>query len=71
MKIFTCNDFIGFWPVGTAAVIIAKNQSQAKKLLVKKLEEINLAEKNIEQYFTIQEVNQEKPHVVILRDGDY
>ena len=37
MKIYTCNNFTGHWPVGTAAVVVAANPIEASILLNKEL----------------------------------
>jgi len=33
MKVWTCNTFWGHWPVGTAAVVIAETEADARALL--------------------------------------
>ena len=32
-RVFVSNDFLGFWPVGTAAVIVAANEDDARRYL--------------------------------------
>lgn len=41
-KIYTCKTFTGHWPVGTAAVVIAKNQIEAADKLNAALKEVGL-----------------------------
>lgn len=67
MKVFTVNDFTGFWPVGTAAVVVAENEASARKLLEAKLAERRLPADG----FTLHELSTEAPSVLILCDGDY
>lgn len=42
MNVYTCTSFTGFNPIGTAAVIIAKNKRQATRLLREELAAIGL-----------------------------
>jgi len=68
LKVWTCRNFKGFWPVGTAAVIVAENETQAKMMLLGKLRAIGLGK---DEDFTLQELDVSLPTVSILRDGDY
>jgi hypothetical protein len=67
-KIYTCNNFDGYYPVGSAAVIVADNKYEAKSLLLATLENMLLPQ---EDGLQIIEVDTNKKQVVILRDGDY
>lgn len=67
MNIYTCNDFKGFWPVGTAAVIVADDTDQAERLLIQALKDKKLPTDD----FTLVQLNTEIPVVRVLRDGDY
>ena len=70
MKVFTCvNDFDGFWPVGTSALIIADDAEHAKVLLEAELDKIRLGQ--IVPYESIKEVSLDEPKAIILNDGDY
>jgi hypothetical protein len=69
MKLFTCNNFKGHWPVGSAAVIVAKNHKEATRLLREELEKRKLPQDN--HRYTIEEVNPNKTQVLILHDGNY
>jgi len=42
-RIYTCNAFKGFYPVGSAAVIEAADAAQAARLLNARLHDIGLA----------------------------
>ena len=70
MKVFTCTEFTGFWPVGTAAVVVATNRKKAKELLEAAIKLDGLPETTIDSK-DIVELNIDKPNAVILRDGDY
>ena len=68
MKIFTCTDFGGHYPVGAAALIVASSQDHALNLLEKALEDQGLhlnGDENIEKGPT------GKPFCEILVNGDY
>lgn len=67
MKVFTCDDHEGYWPVGTASIVVAENEEEAHKILYEKLKSINLVDND----FTLKELDTSKPNVVVLRDGDY
>ena len=75
MKVWTNNSFFGFYPVGSAAVVVADTREQAAELLEKRLAEIGLAfqgaeEKNSKAEDFV-EVITDTENVVILCDGDY
>ena len=67
MRIFTCNDHHGHWPVPTASVVIAKNEDEAREMLTQELEG-----RGIKVFdFTLVEINPNKKQVVVLSDGEY
>lgn len=67
MKVFTCVDHDGHWPVGVASVIIAEDASGAKELL-----SIELARRGLEsEDFTLTEVSLCKEQAIVLQDGEY
>ena len=68
MRVFYSNDFRGHWPVGTSAVIVARDLDEAHVLLTNKLIGIGLG---TNQNFTVQELKTDSTNVVILQDGDY
>jgi hypothetical protein len=41
-KVFVCTGFTGYYPVGTAAVVMAENAEQAAKMLGDELKRIKL-----------------------------
>lgn len=67
MNIYTCNDHDGFFPVGTASVIVARNMDDAIELLRAKLLSMQLDPTN----FTLAELDTSKEGVTVLRNGDY
>lgn len=69
MKVFTCCEFEGHWPVGTAAIAVAKDKESAKINLQKKLGEIALTQEI--EMDSIKEVDLSVEHVDILCDGNY
>lgn len=68
MKIWTNNEFQGFWPVGTAAVVIAPTPEQAADYLNLFLAELCLEDSTPEQF---KEMEFEDGQVQILCDGNY
>lgn len=70
MKVFTCSDFKGHWPVGTAAVIVAETRTDAQRQLFDELRKLGLADKQ-EGQPTLVEVTLKRPKAIILCDGDY
>lgn len=68
MRVFYSNDFRGFWPVGTAAVIVANDLNEAHVLLTSKLIGMGLG---ADQDFTVTELKTDSTNVVVLNDGDY
>lgn len=70
--IFTCTNFAGHWPVGTAAVIIAFDEKQAKDLLLSTLAHQGLGQ-TLEQAARLEfvKINSTKVEAHILCDGNY
>lgn len=68
MCIFTCTDFIGYWPVGTAAVVRADSRDVAEKMLRERLRDLGLPQK--EHGLTL-ELFSKDMRIKILCDGDY
>ena len=70
MLIFICTNFSGHYPVGTAAVIVAKNAAEASLNLKAELLCIGLDQ---EEGWTpeLKLVEPTTPKVIILRDGNY
>ena len=68
MKIWTNNEFEGHWPVGSTAVVVAKNAQNAAEYLTSAL--IARGLKGAEEK-DMKEVILGEGNVIILCDGDY
>lgn len=68
MKIFYCT-FSGYYPVGASAIIVAPDVNVAMALMIVKLAEMNLSQKN--PALEIKELDSTNQAVHILTDGDY
>jgi hypothetical protein len=72
MKVFTSNDFTGYYPVGTAAVVVAEDREDARELLRQALANEGLP---CDKPFTLQEVclahPQAEPMALVLCNGNY
>jgi hypothetical protein len=69
-NIYTCNDFRGAYPVGTAAVVVARDKATARKLLTAELVKRGLLQPS-EGGFTLNIVLDDEDAVIILNDGNY
>jgi hypothetical protein len=69
LRAFTNNTFAGYWPVGSAAVVVAPDAEEAAKLLNEKLESIHL-EGKVEASDMLP-LPMDVPLVCVLCDGDY
>ncbi|MDR5784079.1 hypothetical protein QCE63_32175 [Caballeronia sp. LZ065] len=69
MKIYTCSNFTGFYPVGVAAVIVAECASAAEHLLNVALQAVGLpGDAQIDEGSA---VDAGVPGIVMLKNGDY
>ena len=71
MNVYTNTTFEGHWPVGTAAVIVAKTAKQAAEQLNNKLEARGLLQEvpvKADEMFLI---STRSPSVYILASGNY
>jgi hypothetical protein len=69
-KLFTCTDFRGIWPIGVSSVVVAKDQPEAKRLLIAALKQSGINQPEIHD-LTLQEIDLKRPHVAILNTGEY
>lgn len=69
MKVFTCDNFEGHYPVGAAAVIVAANELVARTMLIDHLAMIGLPQTDPAK-LAINELPI-KPGVTVLVDGNY
>ena len=68
MKVFTCNDFEGHWPVGSAAVMVATDEDSARAILLGWLHENGLPQKS---KVTVVELPTGNTGIRVLVDGEY
>lgn len=68
LKIWTNNSFEGFWPVGTAAVVVATTAANAAAYLTLKLIDLGLDPASEDD---MQEIPFIDGHVSVLHDGNY
>jgi len=69
MKVWTNNDFVGPYPIGTAAVVVANTAEQAAFLLNDTLIDLGLDPTAEPEQFVRLTTNH--PRAVVLRDGNY
>jgi hypothetical protein len=69
MKVWTYVGFIGHWPTGTAAVVVAPDEGTAASILNTKLIQIGL--KPTAESGKFSKLNTGHPHAVVLVDGNY
>lgn len=69
MKIYTCTNHNGHYPVGVASVIIEETKEKAHEKLDKALIEAGLKPYDKDEY-TLNEIEM-KPQVIILNNGNY
>lgn len=72
LKVYTCNNFRGHWPVGTAAVIVAEHFVQARSRLYNQLKMLGFepTHKESEEWRFV-EIDVETVAAHILNDGNY
>ena len=69
MYVWMNNSFEGFWPVGTAVVVVAETPDDAANLLKLALLERGLkSDVCAEQFTLLQTIT---PRAYVLRDGNY
>lgn len=67
MRLFTCTNHSGHWPVGVASIVVAGSEPRARELL-----ENALLEERLDQFtFTLQEVDLTIEQAIILNNGNY
>lgn len=69
MRLYTNNTAVGFYPVGTAAIVWAESATQAAELLELELKRMGLDQKIQSQDMIL--FKRELGEVRILRDGNY
>lgn len=72
MRVYIITGFAGRYPVGTSAVIVAKDTTRAFTQLNEALEKAQLSPMTAEQFNQrVKLVHTHEPSVEILQDGDY
>lgn len=69
MRVFTCTDHDNHW-VGVASVIIAVDETEARRVLDAELATHGLKPFAIVPY-ELREISTESPQAFVLQDGDY
>ena len=69
MNVYVCTDHEGHWPVGVCSLIVAKDEDEAKRLLVTELLTHGLKQDG--KPFELREINVSEPRAFVLLDGDY
>ena len=68
MKLYTCTNFEGHYPVGTAAVVVATDKAHAFELLAAELARLGLKQSHPLQF---NERDMSVGAVFVLNDGNY
>ena len=68
MKVFVNTSFRGNWPIGTSAVVVAKNAQEAAEMLT---EEVSYIRQQTIDAVDMIEVKTKVASVTILQSGDY
>lgn len=68
MKVWWCYDHETHYPVGGASVVVAETEEEARELLYDKLAEHGLTKR---RPFKLLHLNTDKPHAIVINDGDY
>jgi hypothetical protein len=66
MKVFVSDDFTGYWPVGTSAVVVSSDEESARELM-----KVSCKERGLVFDGTLKEIELTVPAAFILRDGNY
>ena len=69
MRLYVCTDHAGFWPVGTASLVVARDEDEARVLLDGALLARKLSP-SAEHPYTLREIPLDAPAAHILHDGD-
>ncbi|MGL5736475.1 MAG: hypothetical protein ACRCYS_16560, partial [Beijerinckiaceae bacterium] len=67
-RVWTCTGFEGFWPVGTAAVVVADSAEEAAVLLT---EQVTPIKRQTVLPEDLREVDLTQPQAIVLNNGDY
>ncbi len=73
MRVWTCTDHAGVWPVGVASIVVASSEAEARSLLEGELASRRLLHRppRAPFDFTLEEVDLEMARAIVLCDGNY
>ena len=71
MNIYYNNTFVGHYPVGTCAIIVAPTPEIAADMLNDYLEEIGLQQQDPVEAVQMTRVTKMKSKVIMINDGNY
>jgi len=67
MRLYTCTDHAGHWPVPRCSIVIANDADEARALL-----EAELAKEGLNtRPFTLKWVELDRPKAIVLCNGEY
>lgn len=69
MKLWTCTNAVGHYPVGTAAIVVASCEEQARDELIEAFALAGLPQDRSK--LQLERVKLGAPRAIILRDGNY
>jgi len=69
MKVYMNNTFSGYYPVGSAAVVVAENRQSAAALLSEILKRVDLSQEVAPE--SMMEVDLNKTNAYLLAVGEY
>lgn len=67
-RLWICTDHDAFWPVGSASIVMANDEAEARKYLDQALREGGL---DPSKGYTLLELNISMPFARVLCNGDY
>lgn len=67
LRLFTCTDHKGHWPVGVASIVLAHDETHARVLLDAALAHRGLGD----GAFTLNEIVTNVAQAIVLNDGEY
>lgn len=69
LRVWTCTDHKGHWPVGAASLVVASTERQARALLIEALRASGIIQP--EGDFTLKEIDCATAAAYVLNDGNY
>ncbi len=69
MKVYTCTTFEGVWPIGTAAIVVGHDETDARRRLGEELLKSGL--KKLRPEDRVVELDTSIAQAIVLCDGDY